>query len=132
MRMMAFPGLHHLIAALPASEKQILSMLRQIGHGASLDAGRIPQSFLDWKLALFSHTPTLRSDLGETPTRFLWEEDAFGGRGGTAARPGDPHAELELFPEMGHLPWLDDPAEIGLVTAKVLFAAAPLGTLDAA
>jgi 2-hydroxy-6-oxonona-2,4-dienedioate hydrolase len=149
MRMMAIPGLHRLIAALPASEKQILSMLRQIGHGASLDAGRIPRSFLDWKLALMSHTPTLGSELGmiasamtlrgfdraflldesflarvETPTYFLWGEDDAFGNPEVARNLVDamPDAELELMPRAGHLPWLDDPDQAARVVSDFLGA----------
>lgn len=147
MRILALPGLHRLLSALPASEKQILSMLRQIGHGASLDAARIPRSFLDWKLALMRHTPTLRSDLGmvasaitlrgfareflldesflarvETPTYFLWgEDDAFGNSDVARNLVGAmPNAELELMPEAGHLPWLDDPDRAAAVVSRFL------------
>jgi 2-hydroxy-6-oxonona-2,4-dienedioate hydrolase len=147
MRMMAIPGFHRLIATLPASEKQILSMFRQIGHGASLDAGRIPQSFLEWKLALMSHTPTLGSDMGmiasamtlrgfdraflldetflarvETPTFFLWgEDDAFGNPDVARNLAGAmPDAELELMPGAGHLPWLDDPDQAAAVVSRFL------------
>lgn len=159
IRILGIPGLHRLLAALPPSEKQNLSMLRQIGHGASIDAGLIPQSFLDWYLALMQHTPTAANELRmtasgmtlrgfdraflldesflarvKTPTRFLWgEEDAFGSP--EVARrlvQAMPHAELELLPGMGHQPWLDDPAGISRATAEFLSAAAPLGTLDAA
>jgi len=147
MRILAFPGLHRLLTALPASEKQILYMLRQIGHGSSLDTGRIPQSFLDWKLALMSHTPTFGSDLGmvasamtlrgfdrdlqldepylarvETPTYFLWGEDDAFGTPEAAQRLVEamPHAELELLPGAGHLPWLDDPQHAARVVSDFL------------
>jgi pimeloyl-ACP methyl ester carboxylesterase len=38
------------------------SLLRQLGHGKSLDTGRLPQHFLDWYLELQRHTDTNRND----------------------------------------------------------------------
>jgi 2-hydroxy-6-oxonona-2,4-dienedioate hydrolase len=137
MRVISLRAGRWLLGTLPPSERAGRSTLRQIGHGASLDAGRISQPFLGWYLALQRHTDTmghevamiasavrwtgfderltLREDvLGavHAPTAFLWgADDTFGGR--EVAEPfvaSLPDATLELVPDSGHLPWLDDPA----------------------
>ena len=136
MRIMTVGVVRRLLGVLPPNERAGDSILRQIGHGASLDAGRIPQIFKDWYLALQEHTDTMEHDgnmigrLGtisgfpdsltipdevlsavETPTLFLWgADDGFGGT--DVARDvvsRMPAAELVMMPESGHLPWLDDP-----------------------
>ena len=136
MRLMTVGLVRRLLGALPPNERAGDSILRQIGHGASLDAGRIPQIFKDWYLALQQHTDTMEHDgnmigrlgsisgfpdsltipdavLGavEAPTLFLWgADDGFGGpdvaRDVVARMPA---AELVMMPDSGHLPWLDDP-----------------------
>lgn len=131
------PGLGRLIAALPPNPRASRMTLRQIGHRKSLDAGRIPQVFHDWSLALQRHTSTTRNELRllaqagsplgwaplllltedllarvETPTYFWWgADDTFGGEK-CARRLVEmlPDARLEMVPDAGHLPWLDDPA----------------------
>ncbi|MDH3247867.1 MAG: alpha/beta hydrolase [Acidimicrobiia bacterium] len=136
MRLMTVGLVRRLLAVLPPNERAGDSILRQIGHGASLDAERIPQIFKDWYLALQEHTDTMKHDgdmigrLGtisgfpnsltipdevlsavEAPTLFLWgADDGFGGpdvaRDVVARMPA---AELVMMPDSGHLPWLDDP-----------------------
>lgn len=119
---------------LPPSRRINRSIMRQIGHRVSLDAGRIPEVFFDWYLALGRYTDTMRHDgqmigaeilpnldsltlneelLGSvtTPTLFVWgADDGFGGEDNarlvTAMMPD---AELVMMPDAGHLPWLDDP-----------------------
>lgn len=59
---MALPGMARLIAALPPSERAAWSILRQIGHGHSLDNDLLPERFLDWYLDLLTHTDTMRND----------------------------------------------------------------------
>lgn len=144
MRLLRFGPVRKLLGALPPNKRANRSILRQIGHGASVDDGRIPEAFHDWYLALGRHTDTARSDseaiagalraidraaltpeqLASVPTRtlFLWgEDDAFGGaeqaRATTALMPD---AELRLFPGFGHLPWLDDPEMIAEAIAAFL------------
>ena len=137
MRAMATPGLGRLIAALPPNERAARSILRQIGHGTSLDAGRIPQVFMDWYLGMQRHTDTMRNDgrlvsslasprgrwhpalalsdelLAQitVPTSFLWgADDSFGGED-TARHITETMADatVEMLADAGHLPWLDDP-----------------------
>lgn len=137
MRALLAPGVGRIISRLPPNRRAGRSVLRQLGHGASLDAGRIAESFEDWYLALQRHTDTVVHDTDmiasfgglsgfddsltipdevlaavTTPTFFLWgEDDTFGGVD-TARRvvSAMPDAELEMMRAAGHLPWLDDPA----------------------
>ena len=136
MRALMVPGFRQVLGALPPNQRMGRATLKQIGHGASLAAGRIPQDFFDWYLAMQRHTDTMRNEgdmiarmgsavggfddrllltddqLGAVrcPTWFLWgRDDAFGGE--EAARrtvAAVPDAQLELRPDAGHLPWLDD------------------------
>ena len=136
MRVIMTPVLGRLIGMLPPNLKAARAILRQIGHGASLDTGRIPDVFMDWYVALQRHTDTMANEGAmiasaggprgfdrsleipadvlagvSTPTYFLWgSDDVFGGR--TVAErlvAAMPDAELEMLPAAGHLPWLDDP-----------------------
>ena len=64
------PGLHPalaspigaLIVRLPMSPDRLRSILRQNGHGPSLEAGRIPDEFIDWRLALANDTVSMRHE----------------------------------------------------------------------
>jgi 2-hydroxy-6-oxonona-2,4-dienedioate hydrolase len=139
-----FRGARRVLNALPPGTRANRMIMRQLGHGASLAAGRIPESFFDWYLELQRHTATNRNDgemiagalaarerltLGEellaaarVPTLFLWgEDDTFGGLD-VARRLVDamPYARLEVMPAAGHLPWLDDPDRAAQVASRFL------------
>lgn len=58
MRLAAIPRVGGLMARLPVSTAMVRSMLRQIGLGAALDAGRIPDVGIAWNAALQNHTDT--------------------------------------------------------------------------
>jgi 2-hydroxy-6-oxonona-2,4-dienedioate hydrolase len=149
-RLMYQPGLWRLARrAMPVSEKGMRSVMLQMGHGASLEAGRISEACLAAYSALYRHTPTLihemqggstmvtlggtgmlpslvftAEDLAaiESPTYFLWgDNDVFAdvqiGRGMVEHMP---NAELEVLPQGGHLPWLDDPERAAAVTMRHL------------
>lgn len=132
------------INLLPPSRRASRSIMRQIGHGHTLDHGGLPAVFEDWYLALQRHTDTMRNDGGmiargipvhdqltipddvlaavATPTLFLWgEDDGFGGVD-VAHRilAPMPDAELVMLPDSGHLPWLDDPAHTAKATQSFL------------
>lgn len=149
MRLMAVPGMASLAAAAPATEGTVRAIFRSVGHGPSLDAGRITKADIDTYLALLRETNTLRNELAlggvtvslrgglrpellpdallasiRTPTKFIWgEQDAFGGadvaRRVVARIPG---AELELLPGAGHAPWLDELDRCAASTAAFLGA----------
>jgi len=148
MRLMSIKAFRRFTGLFPPSPKINDNILRQIGHGESLDAGRIPQEFMDWYLGLQRHTDTMEHDgnlIGmaasfrggfdptmkltdrtlssiTTPTLFLWgEDDGFGGREVADAVVGPmPNADLEMIENAGHLPWLDFPTEVGSRTRTFL------------
>jgi 2-hydroxy-6-oxonona-2,4-dienedioate hydrolase len=141
MKLMTITAFRRITGVLPPNERVGDNILRQIGHGKSLDAGRVPQNFKDWYLALQKYTDTMRSDgdligmvgsyrkgmnpdlvLGDevfgavvAPTLYLWgADDTFGDE--KVARDVAammPNASLEMIPDAGHLPWIDFPDEIG-------------------
>lgn len=51
-RMISNPIVRRVVTALPPSPRLDQSIFRQLGHGASLDAGRISPAFLAWNLEL--------------------------------------------------------------------------------
>lgn len=148
MRAAAIGPLRRLITALPTSERAALSMLRQIGHGKTIDAGGISADFMQWYLSLQRDTPTMRNDLHtigslvsptgkmhpalmlsddllgrvEVPTYFYWgADDPFGGvevATTIVGLLGD--ASLEMVTDAGHLPWLDDPADAARAVSTFL------------
>lgn len=160
MRAMGFRLVRRILGALPPSERANDSILRQIGHGASLDADRIPQVFSDWYLALQQYTDTMENDgnmigrlvsvrgfdpamsipddvLGAVtaPTLFLWgADDGFGREAVARDVVGRmPNAALVMMPDSGHLPWLDDPRFTARATQAFLASAEQVATVpDAA
>ena len=138
-----------LIVRLPQSRGQARSILRQDGHGASVEAGRIPDAYLDWHVALMRETPTMRNEraliramLGrgrwqpevtyvadmlaqlQHPILYIYgtndpESTVDRVRHVVGLLPG---AELHLLQGGGHLPWLDDPSQIGARVAGFLAA----------
>lgn len=139
------PGVRKIVAVLPPTRKAQESIMRQLGHGKSIDAGKI--GFNEWYAALQRHTNTMRNEFEmihgvrakggfdesvalagttlstvATPTHFLWgTDDTFGGE--DVARwvvEKMPNASLEMIPDSGHLPWLDDAEYIGRETMRFL------------
>ena len=147
MKTIMLPGMRKLIAALPPNQKAQDSILRQIGHGASLNAGKLSSVHGAWYSALSSHTRTMRNEFDmihslrakggfdhtvalsadtlaevETPTHFIWgEDDTFGGRDTAEWITGAmPKASFEMMKDSGHLPWLDDASHVAKATADFL------------
>jgi 2-hydroxy-6-oxonona-2,4-dienedioate hydrolase len=148
MRMMSIPMLGRLFAAVPPNERAVRMMFRRIGHGQSLEAGRITREDLDCYLALLRFTDTMRNELAvgrafispvrgldhrlvlpdsilatiQAPTCFLWGENDPFGNVDTARQLVDrmPNAELELLPGGGHAPWLDDLDHTAKITSAFL------------
>jgi pimeloyl-ACP methyl ester carboxylesterase len=138
-----------LIVRLPQSRGQARSILRQDGHGASVEAGRIPDAYLDWHVALMRETKTMRNEralIRATLGRGGWRPEVTFDAGelaqvqqpvlyiygtgdpeSTVDRVKDlvgrlPRAELHLIEGGGHLPWLDDPTQVGARIAHFLAA----------
>jgi pimeloyl-ACP methyl ester carboxylesterase len=124
---------------LPQKPKMIRSQLRNLGHGASLDAGRIPDEFIEWRLAMSRHTASMRHERDmvrtivgargfrpgltfddaeltriEQPTLHVFGTADPIGTIETWTRTAAllPHGELALVDGAGHVPWFDDPTEI--------------------
>jgi pimeloyl-ACP methyl ester carboxylesterase len=138
-----------LIIRLPQSTGQARSILRQEGHGASLDAGRIPEAFLAWHVALMRNTKTMRNErelIRATLGSGGWRPEVTFERSELAQLQqlvlyvygtNDPEstvdqvrhlvgllprAELHLLEGGGHLAWLDDPSQIGARIGRFLAA----------
>jgi 2-hydroxy-6-oxonona-2,4-dienedioate hydrolase len=150
MRLTAIPLVARLAAAAPVSERTVRAIFRSVGHGPSLQAGRITLHDLDAYLALLRDTDTLRNELPlatasvstlrgidrrllpdallasiRTPTKFIWGgRDAFGGTSIAEALVARIRgAGLELLPDAGHAPWLDELDWCATSTAAFLAAA---------
>lgn len=137
MGWLRFPLMGAMMSNMKTSPKSLRNSFKQMGHQASLSAGRFSDAWFDWCVSLFNDTATWRNEIGGQgrallrgrgladltytpellrrivhPTLVLWgEQDNFvsvanGQRFVTAL----PNAVLKVFPDSGHLPWLDDPA----------------------
>lgn len=140
------PGIIRLIASpvgalmvrLPESAGRVRSILRQGGHGASLDAGHLDE-FIKWRAALGRDTASMRNERAmiralvrgttwrpgltfadaelaaiQQPTLFVH---------GSADPTGSvdlwrrvmgllPHGRLQVVDGASHEPWIEDPGEI--------------------
>lgn len=136
LRAATLPLLGGLLRRMPPSRRGNVMAMRQMGHGATIDADAMPPGYDEWYLAMQRHTDTvvndgrliaeaatrrgfderlrLRGDVlaaVQCPTRFIWgADDGFGG-----AEVGDrivahmQRAEMRVLEACGHLPWLDRP-----------------------
>lgn len=134
IRLLASPA-GALMVRLPDKPGRTRSILRQSGHGASLDDGRIPDEFVDWRTAVGRETNSMRHERemvcaivrGKSYRPGLTFADAelaaiphptlhvFG----TADPVGSadlwrrvasrlPHGRLSIVEGAGHMPWFDD------------------------
>ena len=146
IRVLASP-LGALIVRLPVSPDRARSILRESGHGPSLESGRIPEAFIDWRVSLSNDTHAMRHE--RTMVRSLLRGRAwrpgfiFGDDGlrsidtrvamvfGTADPTGDvslwqrfidllPNGELHVVPGAGHMAWFDDPAGVAETVDRFL------------
>jgi pimeloyl-ACP methyl ester carboxylesterase len=136
LRAIASP-LGSVMTRLPASRPAARGFLRQIGHGRSLAAGRIPDELIDWRVALDRDTDTRIRERDMVRALVSWRtglrpglafEDAelaairhrvlllFGtadptGTASECRRAVEllPGGELQLLDGAGHMPWLDVP-----------------------
>jgi pimeloyl-ACP methyl ester carboxylesterase len=140
LRVLASP-LGAVMARLPQNQGRARDMLRQDGHGPSLDAGRVPDVLFDWHVALVRDTRTMineramirdavirggswRPGLTFEPAELAEIRQPLHYIIGSADPEGTPdyarrivgllpRAELTVLPEAGHLPWLDDANQVG-------------------
>lgn len=130
-----------LMLRLPVSPLIVRRLLRSVvGHGTSLDAGRISDEMIDWIVALMRHTDTMANDRvwirrligwrGARPGLGLRTAELAAVRGpllyvhgtgdwaGTAAVADRtvatiPGSRTHVVAHGGHVPWLDDPRGVG-------------------
>ena len=148
IRVLASPA-GALMVRLSRKPKMVRTMLRKSGHGASLDAGRIPDAFIDWRAALGRETESMRHERemvqavvsgrdyrpGVTFTgtelaaiaapmlHIFGTEDPVG----TAVLWSEvarllPHGELRVVDGAGHMPWFDDVEGVGRIVRRFLTA----------
>jgi pimeloyl-ACP methyl ester carboxylesterase len=144
----AAPGVIRVIASpigaimvrLPQSSGRVRAFMRQAGHGASLAAGRIPDDYIQWRVAFDRETDSMRNERDMVRTIVSWRkglrpELTFDDAElaaiqqstlllyGTADPVGTPESwkramdllprgELQLVAGAGHMPWLDDPSGV--------------------
>jgi pimeloyl-ACP methyl ester carboxylesterase len=136
MRMGALPGMKSVMSRMPITRSIIKGLLRQMGMKRAVATGTFDDDMIDWFLALLQETDTLRNDMQSSPdlitpirgqnrrlhltddllarltmpVLLLWgDEDTIGGA--DVARgfaPRLPEAQLEIIPEAGHAPWIDE------------------------
>jgi pimeloyl-ACP methyl ester carboxylesterase len=130
------PMLGRLLVNLPATTASARMGLRQMGEGRALDSGRVPKGLLEWNLAWQRDTGTMRHEARmiracgsfrrgfdrsldltaaelsavRAPVHVLvGSADVIGGADvGAALAETLPAADLEVWDDAGHLPWLGD------------------------
>lgn len=139
IRLIASP-LGALMVRLPAKPGRERSILREIGHGDSLDAGRMDE-FINWRVALARDTDSIRNERAMMRAVLSWRRGAYRpgltfedeelaairqpvlhvygtgdpvGTVDTWTRFKDllPKGELRLVDGGGHLVWFDDPSGV--------------------
>lgn len=146
MRMATMPGARRLMTSIPPTRGAVRAILRQLGMGEALNDGRVSPEMVDWFQALLRDTPSMRHDtnsprellqkagkgadalpasvLAEVrcPVVFAWgEADPLGGA--EVARSFVsllPDAELELWADTGHAPWIEHPARAAALVTDFL------------
>lgn len=144
IRLIASP-LGAIVTRLPVSAARTRGILRDSGHGASLDAGRIPDAFIDWRVELTNTTPAMRNERamirrlvrpGGWAAGFPFTDADLGGIEtpvllvhGTADRLAAaerwrrfvdalPNGRLEVIEGAGHMPWFDEPERVAALVDR--------------
>ncbi len=136
MRVAGIPAVGQIMARMPISRAGAKMMLRQVGLKGAIDSGKFNAEMLDWFVALLRCTPTMRNEIRSSPkviqpikginqemlftdemlarvtspVHCFWGEDDPNGGAETAKRfvARLPHCTLELIPDAGHAPWIDE------------------------
>ena len=147
IRLIASP-LGAIMVRLPANARRLRAMLRQVGHGESLDAGRIPDEYIDWRLAFERETDSMPNERdmvraivsarsGLKPGLPFQESELAAIQASTLMVYGTsdpvgsteiwrrtlgllPRGELRLLDGAGHMPWLDDPSGVAGQISRLL------------
>lgn len=151
MRVASIPFVGRLGARMPANERTVRMIFKQIGLRGALESGRISQELIDTFVSLLRDTDTMRNELAagprimtffgginesvligadvlgniSNPMLFIWGEDDPQGGADAARRfvAQVPGAELEMMAG-GHAPWLDDPDKVA-TSVRDFFARVP-------
>ncbi|MGH3132230.1 MAG: alpha/beta fold hydrolase [Gaiellaceae bacterium] len=126
---------------------RVRSILRHSGHGPSLDSGLIPDEFVDWRVTLGretrsmqheremvcaivrgrSYRPGLTFEYAELaairqPTLHVYGTADPVGSADVWRRVAGilPLGELRLVERAGHMPWFDDPRQVGAEVSRFL------------
>jgi len=138
IRLIASP-IGAIMVRLPDKPARVKSILREVGHGATLDAGGIPDTYINWRVALSNATESMRNErdmvraiVGRRGFRsgLTFTEDELAAIGQPtliiygANDPSAPLAvwervtdllpagQLHVVSDSGHMPWLDDPEAV--------------------
>ena len=138
IRLLASPA-GALMVRLPDKPARVRSILRQSGHGASLDDGRIPDELVDWRAAAGRETDSMRHERemvcaivrGKSfrPGLTFEDDELEAIRNptfhvyGTADPVGStdlwrrvasglPHGRLSIIERAGHMPWFDNSTRV--------------------
>jgi pimeloyl-ACP methyl ester carboxylesterase len=149
--------LGRMVVRKPMTDKMLRKMFVDMGHGPAIERGLIPDSLIEWGVAMSNETPTRSNELqllaravglgGMRPWALLSSDELRKVRSPTLLVAGarDTHggpavtagladvirgAIQETIAEGGHLPWLDDPDGVARRLSAFL-AIAPLGRQDA-
>lgn len=125
----------------------VTAMIRGSGHAASLEDGRIPARFIEWRTAVSRYTDWMRNEramLRAIIGRDGWRQGLTFTDGelaeiaqstlmlfGTADATGSPavwkrvmdlipRGRLRLIDGAGHVPWLDEPATVAAEVRRFL------------
>jgi 4,5:9,10-diseco-3-hydroxy-5,9,17-trioxoandrosta-1(10),2-diene-4-oate hydrolase len=139
IRLLASP-VGALIVRIPQKPDRVRSILRGIGHGPSLDAGRIPEEFVNWRVAFERETGAMRHERSmvraivagrDFRPGLRFESDELSGIRpatlmvfGSADAVGSPdvwrramarmpNGRLRVVDGAGHMPWFDDAGGVG-------------------
>lgn len=144
-----------LVVRLRATPGMLDKQLRGLGHGPSLDAGRMPPGFAPWRVSFDNDTDSMRHERdlvkavlggsGWKPGSVLGDDDLRRvsapvlmvlGDGDSIGSPevframlgrlGGRDGRLEVLDGAGHLPWLDHPDRVAALVAHFLGATEPL------
>ena len=149
MRLSTVPGLGQLMLSIPPTAGMVKAMLKGVGLKGAIESGRFGPVEIEWFRSLLRDTDTMRNELRAlppilrpirginetilfsdallasitTPVHFLWgEDDPMGGdaiaRAFVTRIRG---ATLELVPNAGHAPWIDDPDHVAAATKRFLY-----------
>ncbi len=132
--------LGQILMRIPERRAILHKQLGGLGHGPSLEAGRIPEAFIDWRIAASRETQWRRAERdmiraittrsGFLPGTGLSDADVGGIRPATLMVLGTsdpngsvdmwrrftermPNGELAVVGDGGHLVWYDDPTGVG-------------------